>query len=90
MTREQILDAIRAHLSDELQINPAAITESTRFREDLEADSLDLCTLVQALEDGCGVRISDEEAAGILTVGQAVDFVFASHAGTASRAAGDA
>lgn len=90
MTRAQVLDAIRAHLGDELQVDPASITEFTRFREDLEADSLDLYTLVQALEDSYGVRISDEEATGITTVGQAVDFVFASHAGTASRAAGDA
>jgi acyl carrier protein len=90
MTREQILDTIRAHLRDELQIDPAAVTDTTRFREDLGADSLDLYTLVQALEDGFGVKISDEQAAGILTVGQAVDFVVASQAGTASRAAGDA
>ena len=57
---------------------PDAITEATRFREDLEADSLDLYTLVQELEDSYGVKISDEEAAKILTVGQAVDFVLAS------------
>ena len=69
---------IRAHLADELELNPDKIQESTRFREDLEADSLDLYTLVQELEDSYGVRISDEEAAKILTVGQAVDFVLAS------------
>ena len=56
------------------------IQESTRFREDLEADSLDLYTLVQELEDSYGVKISDEEAAKILTVDQAVDFVLASGA----------
>ncbi len=56
---------------------PEAIIEETRFKEDLEADSLDLYTLVQELEDTYGVRISDEQAAGILTVGQAVDFVLA-------------
>lgn len=77
MTREQILDLIRAHLADELMIDPARIEESTRFREDLEADSLDLYTLVQELEDAYGVRISEEQAAKILTVGQAVDFVIA-------------
>ena len=54
-----------------------AIDESTRFKEDLEADSLDLYTLVQELEDSYGVRMSDEQAARILTVGQAVDFVLA-------------
>ncbi len=78
MNREQIFSLIRAHLADELEVDPATITESTRFREDLEADSLDLYTLVQELEDSYGVKISDEEAAKILTVGQAVDFVLAS------------
>jgi acyl carrier protein len=80
MTREQILEVIRTHLADELEIDPSGIEEPTRFREDLEADSLDLYTLVQELEDSYGVKISDEQAAGILTVGQAVDFVLASGA----------
>ena len=75
MTRDEVLSYIRAHLADELQIDPASVQEETRFREDLEADSLDLYTLVQELEDTYGVRMSDEEAAGIKTVGQAVDFV---------------
>jgi acyl carrier protein len=65
---------------DELEVDPASIDESTRFRQDLEADSLDLYTLVQELEDSYGVRMTDEEAARILTVGQAVDFVLASGA----------
>jgi acyl carrier protein len=89
MTREQILGAIRAHLADELELDPAAIEETTRFREDLDADSLDLYTLVQELEDSYGVKISDEEAARILTVGQAVEFVLASGITTASDAPGD-
>jgi acyl carrier protein len=80
MTREQVLGLIRSHLADELEIDPARIEESTRFKEDLEADSLDLYTLVQELEDNYGVTISDEQATKILTVGQAVDFVLA-HAG---------
>lgn len=87
MSREQVLNMIRNHLADELEIDASGIGESTRFREDLEADSLDLYTLVQELEDSYGVRISDEEAARILTVGQAVDFVLASgvHAGGEPR-----
>jgi acyl carrier protein len=85
MKREQIFSLIRAHLADELEVDPDTISESTRFREDLEADSLDLYTLVQELEDSYGVKISDEEAANILTVGQAVDFVLASDAVAASR-----
>jgi acyl carrier protein len=78
MNRAQVFSLIRAHLVDELEVDPESIQESTRFREDLEADSLDLYTLVQELEDSYGLRISDEEASHILTVGQAVDFVLAS------------
>ena len=77
MTREEVLELIRSHLSDELEIEPDRIAEGTRFKEDLEADSLDLYTLVQELEDSYGVRMTDEEAARILTVGEAVDFVVA-------------
>jgi acyl carrier protein len=76
-TREQVFELIRSHLADELDIDPAAIGEGTRFKEDLEADSLDLYTLVQELEDTYGVQMSDEQAAQILSVGQAVDFVLA-------------
>jgi acyl carrier protein len=81
MTREQVFDLIQAHLVDELDVDPQNIDETTRFKEDLEADSLDLYTLVQELEDTYGVEMSDEQAAKILTVGQAVDFVLA-HAET--------
>ena len=75
MTRDEVFTAIRDHLADELELDPARVSEETRFKEDLEADSLDLYTLVQELEDSYGVRISDEQAARILSVGQAVDFV---------------
>jgi acyl carrier protein len=75
--REQVFALIQAHLADELDVEPVAIAEGTRFKEDLEADSLDLYTLVQELEDTYGVSMSDEQAAQILTVGQAVDFVLA-------------
>jgi acyl carrier protein len=85
MTREQVLTLIRTHLADELELDPNIIQEPTRFREDLEADSLDLYTLVQELEDSYGVKMSDEQAASILTVGQAVDFVLAT-AGAGSPA----
>ena len=77
MTREQVYDLIRTHLADELEVDPAQITEATHFKDDLDADSLDLYTLVQELEDTYGVKMSDEQAAQILTVGQAVEFVLA-------------
>ena len=69
MTREEVFALIQAHLADELELDPARIDESTRFKEDLEADSLDLYTLVQELEDTYGVKMTDEQAARILTVG---------------------
>ncbi|HXB16126.1 MAG TPA: acyl carrier protein [Solirubrobacteraceae bacterium] len=75
--RERVFALIRDHLADELDLDPALITEQTRFKEDLEADSLDLYTLVQELEDTYDVQMSDEQAAKILTVGAAVDFVLA-------------
>ena len=77
MTRDEVLTLIRDHLADELSADPAAITEATHFREDLSADSLDLYSLVQELEDTYGLRMSDEDAARIHTVGQAVEYVLA-------------
>ena len=77
MTREEVFTLIQAHLADELEVDPGRIEDATRFREDLEADSLDLYTLVQELEDSYGVKMSDEEAARIHTVREAVDFVLA-------------
>ncbi len=77
MSRDEVFALIQNHLADELDVDPARVDESTRFKEDLDADSLDLYTLVQELEDSYGVRMPDEDAAKILTVGQAVDYVLA-------------
>jgi acyl carrier protein len=75
LSREEVLVKVREHLSSELEVPLDGIGEPTRFRDDLDADSLDLYELVMELEDTYGVRISEEEAATIETVGQAVDFV---------------
>ncbi len=73
--REDVLAKVREHLSNELEVPLDRIDESTRIREDLDADSLDLYELVMELEDTYGVSVSEEEAAKIETVGQAVEFV---------------
>jgi acyl carrier protein len=75
MTRDEVLDMVRSHLATELEVDPDRIDDDTSFREDLDADSLDLYELVMELEDRYGIRIGEEDAARIETVGQAVDFV---------------
>jgi len=80
MTREEVFALVQSHLVDELEVDPERIDDSTRFKADLEIDSLDLYTLVLELEDSYGVKMSDEQAAKILTVGQAVDLVLANAA----------
>jgi len=77
MEKQEVMDLVRKHLATELEVDPAKITEGTRFREDLDADSLDLYELVMELEDEYGIRVSEEEAAEIQTVGDAVEFVVA-------------
>jgi acyl carrier protein len=79
MNRDDVLQLIREHLSTELEVDIERVQEGTRFKEDLEADSLDLVELTMELEDRYGIRIPDEEAVKIATVGQAADFV-AAHA----------
>jgi acyl carrier protein len=73
--RDQVMKLVREHLSTELEVPEERIQLETRFREDLDADSLDLYELVMELEDRYGIRVSEEEAAEIETVGDAVDFV---------------
>jgi acyl carrier protein len=75
LDRAEVLERIRSHLSEELGMDVAVIREESRFKEDLEASSLDLFELVMELEDGYGIRIPEGEAERIKTVGQAVDFV---------------
>jgi len=75
LNRSDVLEKVREHLSTELEVPLDQISEPTRMREDLDADSLDLYELVMELEDTYGISVSEEEAADIETVAQAVDFV---------------
>jgi acyl carrier protein len=76
LNRDQVMEKVREHLATEFELDAAVITDETRFKEDLDADSLDLYELVMELEDSYGVSVSREETAKITTVGDAVDFVF--------------
>jgi acyl carrier protein len=75
MNRDEVMEKVRGHLAAELEVPASEIAEGTRFKDDLDADSLDLYELVMELEDTYGVKVSEEEAARIETVGDAVDFV---------------
>lgn len=75
ISREEMFLKIRDIIVDQLGVDEDQVTEDARFREDLEADSLDLVELIMAFEDEFGGEISDEEAQQIKTVGQALDYL---------------
>jgi acyl carrier protein len=66
---------IKAVIVDLLGVDESKVTMEARFREDLEADSLDLVELIMAFEDKFGAEISDEDAQKITTVGEAVKYI---------------
>ena len=68
-------DRVRRIIVDLLGVEPEKVTLDARFREDLEADSLDLVELIMEFEQEFGGEISDEEAQKIETVGQVVTYV---------------
>jgi len=68
-------EKVRDIIVKQLGVDPAKVTPEARFREDLEADSLDLVELIMAFEEEFGGEISDEEAQKITTVGQAVAYL---------------
>jgi acyl carrier protein len=75
MNKDEVFNLVRDHLAEELEIDPARIAAETRFKQDLDADSLDLYELVMELEDRYGISVSEEQASRIETVGDAVSFV---------------
>lgn len=68
-------EQVKGVITELLGVDGAKVTREARFREDLEADSLDIVELIMALEDKMSIEISDEDAQSITTVGQAVDYI---------------
>jgi acyl carrier protein len=66
---------VKAIIKEVLRVDESRLTRDTRFREDLGADSLDLVTLVMALEEEFKGSISEEEASAMTTVGESIDFI---------------
>ena len=75
MERDEILEKIREITVDRLGVEENDVTPEASFREDLEADSLDLVELIMELEEQFGMEIPDEEAEKITTVEEAVEYV---------------
>ena len=77
MDREQVLKVLREAAVEVLGVEAEQVTLEASFKDDLDADSLDLVELVMALEGELDVKIEEEELEGITTVGAAVDLVVA-------------
>ncbi len=75
MTEQEIFEKIKEIVVDLLGVDESVVTMDARFREDLEADSLDLVELIMELESAFGAEISDEEAQQITTIGEAVKYI---------------
>jgi acyl carrier protein len=75
MTRDEALGRVREILVEQRGVDAEQVTEEASFQGDLDADSLDLVELIMELEDQFGIKISEEDAQKIETVGQAVDYV---------------
>ncbi len=75
MKKEEILGKVKAVVAEKLNVGEDQVTEEAKFVEDLGADSLDQVELIMALEDAFDLKIPEEEAEKLTTVGLAVDYV---------------
>ena len=77
MERDEALGALREVAVEVLSVEPDTVNEEARFKEDLDADSLDLVELVMGLEERFDISVPEEDLQGVTTVGHAVDLVLA-------------
>jgi acyl carrier protein len=77
MERDEALTALREVAVEVLSVEPDVVTDEARFKEDLDADSLDLVELVMGLEERFDISVPEEDLEGVDTVGKAVDLVLA-------------
>ncbi len=77
MERAQALSELQSILVEQLGVDASEVVETASFQEDLNADSLDLVEMIMEMEDKYGVKIPDEDAEKIVTVGDAVDYIVA-------------
>jgi acyl carrier protein len=77
MERDEALTALREVAVEVLSVEPDVVTDEARFKEDLDADSLDLVELVMGLEERFDISVPEEDLDGVTTVGNAVDLVLA-------------
>ncbi len=75
MERNEVLEKLRAAAVETLGAEEAAVVEDARFKEDLDADSLDLVELVMALEEEFDIEVPEDDLEGVTTVRAAVDLV---------------
>src|ERR1700710_1336994 len=75
MERSDALATIQDVAAEVLSVEPARVTETARFKEDLDADSLDLVELVMGLEERFDIEVPEDDLEGVTTIGQAVDLV---------------
>jgi acyl carrier protein len=71
----EIVEKVKQIIAEQLGVDENDISPSSSFVEDLGADSLDTVELVMALEEGFGIEIPDEDAEGIRTVNDAMDYI---------------
>lgn len=77
MDRDQAFEQVKEIIVEQLGVAADDVKPEASFQEDLNADSLDLVELIMSMEDKFGVKIPDEDAEKILTVGDAIDYVVA-------------